>query len=362
MNEITKQKLLEKNQKLIDMVIERAKRDFPDEIALIGLTGSFSTNDFHEKSDLDLIIVNNTGAGWAIGDCFILDDVGYDIYCTPWAKLEEMSRLDTYWISLLTELQILYVADEKYLARFNELKEKAFEKLTQPIGPDCINRAEKYFNEAKQEYAVTMLSDDIGAVRYASNRLIYGVVNGIVSLNNTYIKRGIKRYLEDLATYQYLPINFEQLYFAIIEAKSVDEIRISSLAFLQAFAQFYEQMKEKYMPKITPTFENTGGAYEELYCNYRNKIINSTTLQDKSYAFLIAGDTQSYFDEMADDHCGMPKFDLMKHFDTDDLDNFREKFLEIMEAYRVEYDKVGRKVRKFDNFEALYESYMGDKQ
>nr|WP_246318128.1 nucleotidyltransferase domain-containing protein [Paenibacillus taichungensis] len=65
------------------MVIERAKRDFLDDIAIIGLTGSFSTGDFHEKSDLDLIIINNTERGWGISDCFILDDVGYDIYCTP---------------------------------------------------------------------------------------------------------------------------------------------------------------------------------------------------------------------------------------------------------------------------------------
>ena len=52
------------NELLINMVIERARRDFLDDIAIIGLTGSFSTGDFHEKSDLDLIIINNTERGW----------------------------------------------------------------------------------------------------------------------------------------------------------------------------------------------------------------------------------------------------------------------------------------------------------
>ena len=84
MNEQTRKGLLDKNQKLIDMVIERIKRDYADDIALVGLTGSFSTNEYHEKSDLDLIIVNNTPAGWGVAFGFILDDVGYDIYCTPW--------------------------------------------------------------------------------------------------------------------------------------------------------------------------------------------------------------------------------------------------------------------------------------
>lgn len=79
MDEKIKQKLLSKNEKLINMVIERAKRDFPDDIAIIGLTGSFNTGDFHEKSDLDLIIINNTERGWGIAAGFILDDIGYDM-------------------------------------------------------------------------------------------------------------------------------------------------------------------------------------------------------------------------------------------------------------------------------------------
>ncbi|WP_246072965.1 nucleotidyltransferase domain-containing protein [Paenibacillus dokdonensis] len=60
MNEIIQKKLLDKNELLINMVIERARRDFLDDIAIIGLTGSFSIGDFHVKSDLDLFIINNT--------------------------------------------------------------------------------------------------------------------------------------------------------------------------------------------------------------------------------------------------------------------------------------------------------------
>ena len=84
MDKQAKQALMDKNQKLIDMIIERVKRDFPKDIAIIGLTGSFATGDYHEKSDLDLIIINNTERGWEIAETFILDGVGYDIYCTEW--------------------------------------------------------------------------------------------------------------------------------------------------------------------------------------------------------------------------------------------------------------------------------------
>lgn len=55
MDDRIRQKILIKNEKIINMVMERVKRDFAEDIAIIGLTGSFSTGDFHEKSDLDLV-------------------------------------------------------------------------------------------------------------------------------------------------------------------------------------------------------------------------------------------------------------------------------------------------------------------
>lgn len=361
MNETIKQRIFAKNQKLADMVIEKAKRDFPDEIALIGLTGSFSTGDFHEKSDLDLIIVNNTDKGWEIGDCFILDDVGYDVYCTPWEKLEEAARAETVWMALLVDLEVLYVADSKHLERFNELKEKALKILAQPVSEAHVKRAEKHLNLAKQAYAEMMLSSEIGHVRFLSSYLIYHVFNGIVALNNTYMKGGFKRHLKDLMAYDYLPEQLDQLYMEIIEAKTVGLIRSHSLSFLKSFTQLYEEMKRAQMIEKMPTFENLKGTYEELWSNYRNKIIKSTSENDKYCAFDAASNAQNFFDSMTD-YVGTPQFNLMKHFDADHLDAFRETFLEMMEEYRQEYDKVGRQVRQFDSFDELYQQFMDVKK
>jgi len=184
MNDALKQKLADKNKKLIDMVIERAKRDFPEDIALIGLTGSFNTGDFHEKSDLDLIIVNNTERGWEIGSCFILDDVGYDIYCTPWeTRLAQQAILENPGVSSLTDLQILYCAKPEYLDKFNALRQQALDMMAKSIGIECITRAKKHIDLAKQNYADVMLSNDEGTIRYGSSQLLYNLVNGIVNIN-----------------------------------------------------------------------------------------------------------------------------------------------------------------------------------
>jgi len=357
MDTVLKQKLIDKNQKLINMVIERAKRDFPEDIALIGLTGSFATNDFHEKSDLDLIIVNTTNEGWGIGAGFIYDDVGYDIYCTPWSNLEKKAELDCVGVSSLTDLQVLYSAKPEYLERLNALRDKALQKLAEGITGDSIKRAEKHIDLAKQDYADMLLSNQLGDVRLASSGLAYNLINSIVSLNNTCFKRGIKRYLEEMATYNYLPENFEKLYTAIINAKSTHDIREASRLLLSATIALRDKLWQKYVTKPVPTHENLKGWYEECWCNNRNKLIASTSIKDKSYAFLAAASAQNYCDEMTK-QLGTKKYNLMQKFDSDNLTKVQDAFLQIIDEYAQEYEKVGRKIERYNNFEALYNDYM----
>jgi len=359
MTDSLKQDLAAKNQKLIDMVIQRAKRDFAEDIAIIGLTGSFSTGDFHEKSDLDLIIVNNTDRGWQIGACFILGDVGYDIYCTPWeTRLAAQAKLENPGVSSLTDLQILYCAKPEYLEKFNALKQQALDEMAKPIGKDCLNRAKKHIALAKQDYASMLLSNDDGEVRYSSAQLLYNLVNGIVNINNTCIKRGIKRYFEELSAYKYLPNNFQSLYMSVVEAKTITEMRTASHQFLAGVVQLHDEMHQQYVEKPVPTYKNLKGTYEEAWCNIRNKVLNSVAEQDKSYAFLAALGAQSYFDEMTYEHCGTKKISLMQHFDPSNLEKFQDAFVQAMDDYLQEYNKVGRAVKRYDTFEDLYKDYM----
>ncbi|GIO36531.1 hypothetical protein J41TS12_13920 [Paenibacillus antibioticophila] len=241
MDDLTKQMLIEKNENIIGMVIERAKRDFPEDIAIIGLTGSFSTGDFHEKSDLDLIIINNTDRGWGMSRCFILGDVGYD---------------------------------------FEETKE-----------------------------------------------------------------------------YRYLPENYESKYMGVIHAKTADEIRNASCRLLKSMMDLYHRMEKEFSEQPVPTFDNLRGTYEELWCNCRNKMIESAELNDKSYAFHAAIGAQNFLDEMTK-AIGTRRFELMPYFDADHLYLFKDKFLQAMDEYLDEYNKVGRKVERYDSFEQLYDEYM----
>ena len=362
MDERIKNELLARNEKIIAMVIERARKDFPDDIAIIGLTGSFSTGDFHEKSDLDLIIINDTPRGWEIGFCFILGDVGFDIYCTPWeTRIDAESRLDSPMVSHLVDLKILYCAKPEHMARLAAYQKLAADELAKPIGAACVCRAKKDVELAKAEYANAVIAESPGAARYAAGGVLYNSINAIVSMNNTYIKFGAKRYLEELLSYEYLPDGFEDKYKALIRAKTVVELRGAALALLRGVDGLYNGMREKFSERAEPTYENLEGTYEELWCNYKNKVIASADSGDVCYAFHAALGAQNYLDEMTES-IGAPKFDLMKDFDPDDLQSFKAAFLRAMDVYYAEYERVGRSAEIFDSFESLYERYTNTRR
>jgi hypothetical protein len=202
-----------------------------------------------------------------------------------------------------------------------------------------------------------MLSDDTGAVRYASCGVVYYLINALVRMNNTYIKRGIKRYREQILLYKYLPDNFDEMYMSAIEAKTIAEIRNTSHEMLKCVVQLYEEMRENFVEKTTPTPDNIWGTYEELWSNCRNKVILSCDLGDKSYAYHAAMGAQHYLDEMTE-MVGTKKFNLMQYFDAESLQTFKEVFLRAMDEYLDEYNKIGLNVRKYHTFEELYESFM----
>ena len=358
MNEIIKEKLLAKNQKIIDMVIERIKRDYSKDIAIVGLSGSFSSNDFYEKSDLDLIIINNTDKGWEIMTCFILDDIGYDIYCTPWeTRIEVQANLDSFAVGCLLDMEILYCGDELYMKKLVALRQRALNALSEPIGESCLRRATKTLYAAKGAYAEMMITDDLGAVRYASKSMLTDILHSIVNMNNTYIKKGIITYMEEIASYEYLPDEFERMYLAVIEASDVESIRQKSLVLLTKVDNYHKEMVKDLMPKPKPTYKNLEGTYEELWCNCRNKVLRAASMVDGNYAIHIAGGAQEFLDEMHREK-GTKKYDLMSYFDSRDMIPFKNNFVDVMADYRKEYDRVGRSVKEYESFDDLYNDFM----
>ncbi|MHB1629306.1 MAG: nucleotidyltransferase domain-containing protein [Bacilli bacterium] len=91
MDNDVKERLMRRNRELIDILREKIRTEYREDIDLVGVCGSFFTGDFHEHSDLDLLVVVNNNRAHGFSKCFILDGVGFDFYGSSWSKLETMA-------------------------------------------------------------------------------------------------------------------------------------------------------------------------------------------------------------------------------------------------------------------------------
>jgi hypothetical protein len=357
MEEYIIKKLEERNDRIIKAIIKKAEKVCPGAIALIGIAGSFHTGDIYEKSDLDLCIVINDDSGWKAASCFILGDVAFDIYCTPWSKLEEMSEYKNPHIINLLELDIVYCSDDKYIQKYMGLRSKVISKLNQPYSVECSEKVQGFVNEACKEYANIMLSNSYGECRYAAARMLYYIEFAIYMCNKAFIKRGIKRIPEEISTMKYLPVDFIILYCKLIRAVDVEETREISTALMRAVKEFVKQMKDKVTTKKEISEDDIRGTYEEIYSNWKNKMYHAANRDDAYLSLMTASSCQQFYDYMYSKY-NIDRIDIMKNITSYNLALSAEKFDNAMEEYKKNYERLGLDIKYYEDLDEFEIKYL----
>ncbi len=353
-----KKKLEERNNRVIDAIIKKAENVCPGAIALIGIAGSFHSGDIYEKSDLDLCIVINDDSAWKVASCFILGDVAFDIYCTPWSKLEEMSEYNDPYITKLVELDIVYCNDDKYMQRYMELRSKVISKLNQIYSIEDNEKAEKFVDEASKEYANIMLSSSYGECRYAAAGMLYYIEFAIYMYNKSFIKRGVKRIPEEISTMKHLPIDFNIFYWKLIRAESVEETKEISTMLMKSVKEFAKQMKDKVISKKEISEDAIKGTYEEIYSNWKNKMYHAADKDDAYLSLMTAASCQQFYDYMYSKY-NIDRIDLMKNITPDNLTLSAEKFDNAMEEYKKNYDRLRAEIKHYKDLDEFERKYLG---
>jgi hypothetical protein len=357
MEEYIKKRLEERNDRIIKAIIKKAEDVCPGAIALIGIAGSFYSGDIYEKSDLDLCIVINDDSAWKVASCFILDDVAFDIYCTPWSRLEEMSKYNDPYITKLLELDIVYCNDNKYIQKYMELRSNVINKLNQPYSMECSEKVEKFVSEACKEYANIMLSDSYGECRYAAARMLYNIEFAIYMCNKTYIKRGIKRIPEEISAMKYLPADFNMLYCKLIIAENVEETKEVSTRLMKAVKEFIKQMKDKVTMKKEISEADIKGTYEEIYSNWKNKMSHAANRDDAYLSLMTASSCQQFYDYMYSKY-NIERIDLMKNITPCNLTLSAEAFDNAMEEYKKNYERLSLDIKYYEDLDEFERKYL----
>lgn len=354
-------KLKQKNNQIIDILIQKIKNEYQEDIDLIGICGSFFTGDFYEKSDLDLVVVLNNDRGWGFSTCFILGDVGYDLYGTPWSKLERMSSFEHTFVSHVIDVDIVYSRGPEHVERFMELRQKALNIINGPMNPELLQKSKKHLDDAVHSYGEMMIEEEPGAVRQLSGYIIRNLTDTVCFLNHNYFKLGVKHQLEEMLAMKRVPEHFEEYFNGIMHAVSVSEIKETSARLIKTVKALYDDIAEEMLEKRIPTKDNLKGTYEEVWSNWKNKIRSAAKNKDVLLAFSSGSSCQEFYDEMHRD-LGTASINLMKHFQADNLEAFKNEFEKAMQQYKKEYDNLNMQVLTYNSMEEFRENYLNNRR
>ncbi|MCI8307378.1 MAG: nucleotidyltransferase domain-containing protein [Lachnospiraceae bacterium] len=349
-----------RNKKIIDAVIEKANNICPGSLALIGVYGSFATGDFHEKSDLDLLVLINDDNGWQLGCTFIQDDlkVGHDIYCTTWEDLQNDSLYNNPNISKLMDSKIVYCADMKYADNLELLRKKVIDILQAPFSMEDYMKAEHMMREAEHYYMLAMISDDMDDIWAQSGNVIYYIENAVAMLNKKYFHFGTKRTYEELELMEKRPQNLCGMIEDVLSANAAGDVKNYLTILIQETVRVCRESKEDVLIlRKSVTDDVITGTYEEMYSNWRNKMYSAVQNDDRHLAFMSLISLNEMIADVGNE-ADIAKYNVLNGYDSQNLSKTALSFDDTINEYLKEYKKIGLQVKRYADIDAFVRGYL----
>lgn len=261
--------------RIAEILIEKIKKDYPKDISLVHVHGSYIYNDTHNLSDLDLYFVPKTERGYNLGTTFILNGIGCDYWALSWERLERIANHEEKTSSIITEGKILYYNSDEDLARFNLLKEKA----------SNINNKEYFLNNASEKikdvykifFAIKNCSN-ISEIRKHLIEFIYIISFVLAELNCITIKRGRKYLKQEILAMPIIPKNFSELYDNLFLSSDINKLKEIIDELIIDISKLIENQQKDINSKIQFN-QAFNGWYEEMIQSY-NKIYHACEIGD----------------------------------------------------------------------------------
>jgi hypothetical protein len=298
---------------LADILIDKIKRDYKDDVSIVHIHGSYAYGDTHDLSDLDIYLVSKTQRGFNLGCTFIFNGIGCDFWVLSWERLERIASHGERTASIITDGKVLYYGSDEDLVRFEQLKAQAADTSNRT---DWLTRARKALDETYKEGFILQNAETLTEVRTHSIRLIYNVSYVLAQLNQITVKRGRKLLKQEILEMPLVPDNFEVLYDAVFLNNDIKAIKSACVSLLQNT----EKLVSATMAEPSAPFaEVFGGWYEEMIQSY-NKIYHACEVGD-IYTPLFAGVEFTYESETMFKRAGIsPELsDMVAAYDSGDL-------------------------------------------
>ncbi|MDP5277190.1 nucleotidyltransferase domain-containing protein [Chengkuizengella axinellae] len=306
---------------IADILVEKVKKEYKEDIAVIAYYGSYALGKANEKSDLDFFFIPNNPKGNEASIQFIIDGIGFDFWPISWEYAEKMASFEDR-TTIIADSKILYVRSEEDENRFNELKKSIDNMKT---GSENRNKLlDQAITELHKSYLFLYkmnkdeVKNSLTLMRVEAFNVVTTVLKSLALLNQTYFTRGWGQNMDQISNLSIKPDLLENWINNIISLQSCEQIKLTSEELVESVQNIIES-QQKTTSEHQAFSDVFNGYYEEVKSNF-NKIITACEKDDLYTAFFISIQTQtilSYFLGRAEH--GVWYSDLSSYQIVDDL-------------------------------------------
>ncbi|MFC1975886.1 hypothetical protein ACFLXQ_05770 [Chloroflexota bacterium] len=277
---------------ILTTIVEKIEISYPEDVSLLICYGSYITGDYGAMSDIDFFFVPKTKRGYALGDQFILNNIGYDLWPVSWERLTRISNLEEQIASILMDGKVLFASSEDELHKFNDLKKNLDQHLNNTSTVKKVSL--RFIKNAKAIYFDIQNYEHDSILMHAMN-MIETLLFAIALINGTYTQKGLKQIEQEIKRFSMIPAGFLELYKKFIRTANTSSVQDILGELIIVTENLWKAQFEN--DKKTPDISELRGFYEEFKSTY-NKLL--LACDEKNYdnayyaAFMIDRETQSF--------------------------------------------------------------------
>lgn len=338
-----------RNARVLDWVVNKVRADYPDDVCLLAVYGSYVNRTDGPMSDVDFYYIPATVRADALCRTFIVEGVGYDLFPMSWERVEGLATLNEPLLPLLGDSEIAYCRSDDDRQRFEALRDALRRNLADAAF--MHRKAVDTLSRAASEWRRLMAKDTPRDCRLGAGRVLLRLADAVAYENQTYYRQGLKKQFRDLQAMPRLPEGFIDGYLAVIGARTSGQIREACATLVSATGKWLDcaitaaNLPEEPVVAVPPPeavdFAELAEGYGELISTF-NKVYAACDSGDAVTAFISAVCLQ---DVLCDVFSGID-LDALGAYDAGDLRRYADHVRGV-EAQLVAYIEGGAPITRY---------------
>ena len=335
------------NNRLTEWVINKIKKEYPDDIALLIAVDNASINNDGHGEPFDYFIPS-TERGNELSQTFIIGGVGNDLYPRSWERTERTAALDDLATPCLGDARILYSRSKEDEERFETIRKSLFKNLADPVF--AYKKALENLDVAMDLYKAMMFEDRLYRVRGLAGYIHYYLTISVGCLNGTYRKDWHNGVVKEISQWPELPSQFIENYQAILSAKTENELKNLVHSLITSSRQFIARFKPQNSCEAKkPDYNWLADWYQELR-TWWNRLYYFCERKDSDAVFREACQLQSELDIVGTEF-EIAEMDLLGCFDVENLTLLSSRASELEKMIVSIIESNGITIKNYDTVE-----------